>query len=260
MPKTVMDLGADPDETVALMRILMEGLGNAAAMMREVALKILLRPGAGEIELAQATEEFVRKAAPWLGPMIQDLLWLQLRHSLELEAVNAAERATGSLPGARLVTVAFADVAGFTRLGEGMPPQELHRLASRLVDLAQNLAVMPVRFIKAIGDAVMLVSTEPTALLAAVLDLADAAAAEGLPLLRIGVASGAAVTRGGDWFGPPVNVASRVTSTTHPGSVVVTESTRDLVGNAAGFEWAAAGTRQLKGVRESVKLFRPTRV
>ena len=163
--------------------------------------------------------------------------------------MNAAERAAGSLPGARHVTVAFADVAGFTRLGEAVTPEELQRVASRLVDLAQTLAVVPVRFIKAIGDAVMLVSTDPVALLEVVLDLADSAAADGLPRLRIGVASGAAVTRGGDWFGSPVNVASRVTSAARAGSVLVTESTRDVVGNAPGFGWSEAEMRRLKGVR-----------
>ena len=115
------------------------------------------------------------------------------------------------------------------------------------------------RFVKAIGDAVMLVSTDPGALLDAVLNLAHTAAGDGLPPLGIGVTSGAAVTRGGDWFGSPVNLASRVTSASCPGSVVVTESTRDLVGNAAGFEWTPIGTRQLKGVREAVNLFRLTR-
>ena len=45
------------------MRVLMEGLSHAAAMMREAALKTLLRPGATEIELAQATEEMARQGA-----------------------------------------------------------------------------------------------------------------------------------------------------------------------------------------------------
>ena len=257
--KLFIDEGVDPDETVALMRALMEGLGQAAAMMRLAAFKILMRPGASEIELAQASEELIRKTEPRLGPMIEDLLRLRLRQSLEVEAVNAAERAAGALPGARQVSVAFADVAGFTRLGETVPAEELHRLASRLVDLAYTLAVVPVRFIKAIGDEVMLVSTDPGPLLHTVLDLEAAARANGLPRLRIGVASGAAVTRGGDWFGRPVNVASRVTSAARPGSVLVAESTHDLVGSVAGLTWTPAGNRRLKGLRDEIKLFRLAR-
>jgi adenylate cyclase len=83
-----------------------------------------------------------------------------------------------------------------------------------------------------IGDAVMLVSPEPVPLLDALLDLTAAADKEDLPQLRVGVASGWAVSRAGDWFGSPVNVASRVTSVARPGSVLAAESTRELIGDA----------------------------
>src|SRR5439155_20425826 len=147
----------------------------------------LLRPGASEIELAQASEQLAVRAAPMLGPLMDDLIRLELRHSFAIEAVTAAEREAGLLPGARPVTIAFADLAGFTRLGEALPPDELERVASRLAELAHDVAVSPVRFVKSIGDAVMLVSVEAAPLLAAVLDLADTAAARDLPRLRIGV-------------------------------------------------------------------------
>jgi adenylate cyclase len=58
------------------------------------------------------------------------------------------------------VTVAFADVAGFTRLGEASPPEELENVASRLTELAHDVAGGPVRFIKSIGDAVMFVCAD----------------------------------------------------------------------------------------------------
>ncbi len=148
---------------------------------------------------------------------------LQLRHALETEAVNANERAAGApLPGARLVAVAFADMVGFTRLGETVPPEELEQLANRLADAAREVTVPPVRFVKTIGDAVMLVSTETSALLDAMLSLVEVTDAdEELPQLRVGLAYGPAVSRAGDWFGSPVNLASRVTSAARPGSVLV---------------------------------------
>ncbi|CQD23884.1 adenylate cyclase CyaA [Mycobacterium lentiflavum] len=254
--KFFIDIGVDPDETVALMRVLIEGLGYAAAMMRDAALNILLRPGGSEIELAQAAEELARRSAPQLGPMVEDLLFMQLRTSFQTEAVTAAERAVGKLPGAHQITVAFADVAGFTRLGEVLPPLELARVASRLAEAAQHAAVTPVRFVKSVGDAVMLMCIEPAPLLSALLALADGAKADGLPRLRIGVASGLAVTRGGDWFGSAVNLASRVTAAARPGTVMVAESTREAIGNISDFKWSAAGARQLKGVSGKVNLFR----
>jgi adenylate cyclase len=257
--KFFLDLGYNPEDAVAVMRVLVESLGHAAAMMREAALKTLIRPGASEIELAQASEQLALRAMPMLGPLMEDLTRLELRHSFEMEAVTAAERAAGTIPGARPVTVAFADLAGFTRLGEALPPEELERLASRLAALAHDAAAAPVRFVKSIGDAVMLVSFEAAPLLLAVMELADAAAAYDLPRLRIGVASGCAVSRAGDWFGSPVNVASRVTAAARPGTVLVAESARDAVANAPGFDWSSAGTRHLKGVSGEVKLFRVER-
>jgi adenylate cyclase len=255
-----LDLGMDPEDAVAVMRVLVESLGHAAAIMREAALKTILRPGSTEIELAEGSERLARQAAPSLGPLMEDLIRMVLRKSFEMEAVTAAERATGTLPGARPVTVAFADLAGFTRLGEALPAEELEHVASRLADLAHDVAFAPVRFVKSIGDAVMLVSFEAAPLLAAVLDLADAAAANGLPRLRIGVASGCAVTRAGDWFGSPVNLASRVTGAARPGTVLAAESARDAAANAPGFDWTSAGTRRLKGVSDEVKVFRVARV
>lgn len=255
-----LDLGMDPKDAVAVMRVLVESLGRAAAIMREAALKTILRPGSTEIELAEGSEQLARQAAPSLGPLMEDLIRMVLRHSFEMEAVTAAERAAGTLPGARPVTVAFADLAGFTRLGEALPAEELEHVASRLADLAHDVAFAPVRFVKSIGDAVMLVSFEAAPLLAAMLDLAEAAAANGLPRLRIGVAHGCAVTRAGDWFGSPVNLASRVTGAARPGTVLAAESARDAVANAPGFEWSSAGSRRLKGVSDEVKLFRVARI
>ena len=253
--KVFLDLGFDPDDTIAVMRVVMESLGHAAAVMREAALKTMLKPGATEIELAEASESLALRAAPMIGPMMEDLLRLELRHSFETEAVTAAERAAGRLPGARQITVCFADVVGFTRLGEALPPEDLERVANRLAELARDVSPAPVRFVKSIGDAVMLVCVDPAPLVGAVLDLVDAAAANDLPRLRIGVASGCAVTRAGDWFGSPVNVASRVTAAARPGTVLVAESTRDAIGNAGGFEWSSVGARHLKGVSGEVKVF-----
>jgi adenylate cyclase len=112
-----------------------------------------------------------------------------------------------------------------------------------------------VRFVKSIGDAVMLVCADPLPLVIAALDLLDAAAAYDLPPLRVGVATGCAVTRAGDWFGSPVNVASRVTAAAEPGSMLVAESTRDLIDSASSFELLPVGALQLMGVCGYVKHF-----
>ena len=259
--KRFIDAGIDPDLMLSVVRVLAEGLSNAAEVMRTTALAAVMHPGARELEIAKSAQALVSEMAPLLGPMIQDMLMLQLRHSMETEAVNANERAAGApLPGARLVAVAFGDLVGFTRLGESVPPEELEQLANKLADAAREVATPPVRFIKTIGDAVMLVSKDTRALLDAMLRLSDAIEAdEDLPQLRVGVAYGPAVSRAGDWFGSPVNLASRVTSAARPGSVLLAEAAREQIGDDAAFTWSFAKARRLKGIKDEVKLFRARR-
>ena len=259
--RMMLDLGIAPDDVVSVLRVMKESLGHAAAVMREAALKTILKPGATEIEVASAIEAMSVQAAPKFGPMMETLLRIELRRTFESEAVNAAERAVGKLPGAREMTVCFADLTGFTTLGEALPPEDLQRVANRLAELAHDVSLPPVRFVKSIGDAVMLVCAEPLPLVVAALDLLAAATENGLPPLRVGIATGPAVTRAGDWFGSTVNVASRLTAAARPATVLVAESTRDAIGNAQDVEWSPVGVRHLKGVSGEVKLFevhRPT--
>jgi len=259
--KKSLDLGIEPDQVVQITRTLAEGLSRAAEVMRYAALASILDPSASELQIAKNTEALIREIAPMLGPMIQEMLRLQLRHLMETEAVTASERAEGQrLPGARLVTIAFADLVGFTRLGEVVSPEDLERLAHRLGELAREVAVPPVRFIKTIGDEVMLVSPEPVPLLEAVLDLVDATEGDDdFPRLRAGIATGMAVSRAGDWFGSPVNLASRVTSAARPGSILVSEQTYEAIADDDRFTWSFAGARHLKGIKSDVKLFRARR-
>jgi adenylate cyclase len=117
-----------------------------------------------------------------------------------------------------------------------------------------------VRLVKTIGDAAMLASAEPEPLLEAALNLIAAADGEGedFPQLRAGTALGMAVPRAGDWFGRPVNLASRITAIARPGSLLaereVQESARD------SYSWSFAGERRLRGIREPVPLFRARRL
>lgn len=255
----LVGIGFAPEQVVLILRLLMDGLTHAAVLMRQTALQQLLYPGTTELQLAQAAEAMSRQADPLIGPLIEDLLRLALRHGFQTEVVNAAERASGSLPGARDVAVAFADLVGFTRLGEALPPEDLAHLAGELGDRARDVALEPVQFVKTIGDAVMFVSPDPVALLNAVLDLVDEGEADSLPRLRVGIAYGPAASYAGDWFGRPVNVASRVTVVAPPWAVYAEQSARDAVSDAAGIAWQEVGSRRLKGVRGEVRLFQASR-
>jgi adenylate cyclase len=253
------DAGISDDEQLELLRVLGRGLSQVAETLRALPLKLVLEPGMSEPELANRYAQAAGALYPLVNPLVESVLTLHLKHATQSTVVNALERSGGQLPGSREVSVCFADLVGFTRLGEEVAPDELGRLAGRLETLAGDVAEPPVRLVKTIGDAAMLASPEPEPLLGATLSLIDAADAEGedFPQLRAGAALGQALPRAGDWFGRPVNLANRITSVARPGSLLVERELRESVDS--GYRWSFAGERRLRGIRGPVPLFRARR-
>jgi len=137
---------------------------------------------------------------------------------------------------------------GWTELSEEIEETQIGSVADRLAALATDLLRPPARVVKMIGDAVMFVSPDEGPLLGLAIDLVDAAEKDPeFPQLRAGLASGLAVGRWGDWYGRPVNLASRVCSRARPGSVLVTEPVADAC-EGDGYRFSAAGEKRLKGI------------
>ena len=117
----------------------------------------------------------------------------------------------------------------------------------------------PVRLVKMIGDAAMLVSREVEPLLDAALELIEVAEGEGeeFPFLRAGLAVGPTLAQSGDYYGRAVNLASRLTAVARPGSVLLDAAAKEAAGD--DFSYSFAGERKLKGIDSGVKLFRARR-
>ena len=252
--------GISDEEILDLLRTLGRGLSQTAETMRALTMRLVLEPGVSEHELAQRYAYAASQLSPMVGPLVTNLLTLHLREMAQSEALSAAERSGGQLAGSREIAVCFADLVGFTRLGELLPPDELARKAVRLEALTSEVIDAPVRLIKTIGDAAMLTSLQAEPLLDAALDLLDAADAEGedFPQLRAGIAIGPAHSRAGDWFGRPENLASRITQIARPGSLLAEREVRESAREA--YRWSYAGERRLRGIREPVPLFRARRL
>jgi len=251
-------LGLSEDQILTVSRVLGRGLAQAAQVMRATILELTLEPGLRERELAERYERTVEAVLPHVGPLLENVVRMHLRNMVRGEAVDAAAREHGRLPGERDVGVAFADLVGFTRMGEEVPAEEVGRVAERLEAIGADVSGGPVRLVKTLGDAVMLVSDDAAELGVRCLDLVDAIAAEGesFPQIRVGVAHGAATPRGGDWFGAPVNLASRMTSMARTGSVLAAASARDAMGDDARTRWSFAGERRVKGLAAPVRTYR----
>jgi adenylate cyclase len=254
--KRFRDAGLPDDGILEIARVMGHGMSQVAATIGRVFGEAYLRAGDTERELGLRYAKATRRLAPETGPVLQHVLNVHQRELVRQAVVGSAQLASGRLPGAQHATVCFADLVGFTKLGERVPADELGAVGGRLTELASDVASPPVRLVKMIGDAAMLVSTEPGALLDAALALVERADAESedFPQLRAGVAAGEALARAGDWYGRPVNLASRITSIARPGSVLAAAEVRDAA--EAGYRWSFAGRRRVKGVRGEIALFR----
>ena len=252
------EAGLSPEGILEVTRVLGESMWRTAAAMRALVRDSVVRPDMDEREIARALAEAARYLTPSLGPLMEGALSLHMREGIRTDTLNQTELASGQ-PGIREVAVCFADLVGFTRLGEQVPVEELGTVAGRLAALATEVVEPPVRLVKTIGDAAMLTAPETDPMLDAALDLVEAAEeeGEGFPLLRAGVARGPVLTRGGDLYGRPVNLASRLTSIARPSSVLTTNEVCAAAGE--GYRFSRAGMRQIKGLPGTVGLMRVRR-
>jgi adenylate cyclase len=251
--KQFLDAGVPPEGVIDMARVLGHSLASVAEASRFMIGQAFVGADGTELDIAQLG----RLARPLADLMELTLAYVydlqlvdQLRHEMADREVIAA--------GQREMTVCFADIVGWTELSEEAEEERIGSVADRLSAMATDLLRPPARVVKMIGDAAMFVSPDTGPLLDLALDLVDAAEADQeFPQLRAGLASGMAVGRWGDWYGRPVNLASRVCSRARPGSVLVTEPIADACGND-GYRFSAAGQKNLKGIG-AVPLWRARR-
>jgi hypothetical protein len=149
--------------------------------------------------------------------------------------------------------VGFADLSGFTRLSQQLPLASLSGVLSVFEETATDTVhARGGRIVKFLGDAVMWVSAEPEDCARIALDLAThPRAAEAGIECRAGIAFGRVLAQDGDYFGTPVNLASRLVAVAEPGQVLVDPA---LAGLLSAEAWLAVpGVAQvLRGFDEPV--------
>jgi adenylate cyclase len=150
----------------------------------------------------------------------------------------------------------FADLVGFTALTAARGDETAAELACEFADAVRRLAAEHgVEFVKAMGDAVM-VRGDATELVALGLRLVrEDLAPPGRPPVRIGVHTGTAVSRDGDWYGTTVNVASRLACCAEGGELLLTEDTGRRMNGHGALELIDQGLRRLRGVPAPVHVF-----
>jgi adenylate cyclase len=259
--REVLDAGLDSDQLAELSRTIAVAMSQFAAASRQVVGQTFVGEGGTEGEVSDRVKQGAGGLVPTVGPTLDYVYRLHLREQLRHAAFDEVSDGgiVASPPDAGALAVGFADLVDFTKLGEQLPPEELGRVTGRLEVIAREVSHGPVRLVKLIGDAVMFASADTDALLEAAHELLERMA-EGededeLPLIRAGCAYGPVFTRGGDYYGRSVNLASRITETARPGSVLVTEEIRDHSVSGA-FSFSRARRKHLRGVSGSVELYR----
>ncbi len=129
------------------------------------------------------------------------------------------------------VTVGFADLVSFTALSNRLDEDRLGDLVeifeSRCADV---VAARRGRIIKTLGDSVLFVSDDPVAAMDIALAIIDVIGYDNrLPDVRIGLATGSVVLQMGDVYGPPVNMAARLTALARRNRVIADAATADLL-------------------------------
>ncbi len=151
-------------------------------------------------------------------------------------------------------TFLFMDLVGFTALTAERGDADAADVALRLYRLVRPLlSEYEAQEIKTMGDAMMLRCADPA--LAVSLGVRVAAGRRlprALPPLRVGIHTGTAVLREGDWYGHAVNVASRLCSAAGGGEVLVSEATRDAAGEIDTVMLGERRLHWLKNVPEPV--------
>jgi adenylate cyclase len=253
-----MEAGMSEEAIAEISRVLGEAMARVAATTTAAFAESFLHQGDSEEDVAWRFAELAEKLTPPFGPVLLAAFKGHLRETVQQGMISRAELAAGHLVGEQETTICFADLVGFTTLGGQLAAEELGSVVSKFGELAADVGNSEVRLVKTIGDAAMFTCREPGPVVEAALKLMEAVQEADLPSLRAGVAYGRALQRSGDLYGQAVNLASRVTAVARADSVLCTKEVRDAAEDE--FDWTYARKHRLKGVGNSVPLYRARRI
>jgi adenylate cyclase len=181
-------------------------------------------------------------------PFEELLVYVWRRHLAaavgRMEALGAREE---DLHTTRL-TVGFADIVQFTALSNTLTEERIGDLVELFeARCADVVASQRGRVIKSIGDSVLFVHEEPVAAYEIAEGIITVIGRDTrMPDVRVGLASGLVVQRLGDVFGPPVNMAARLTAVARRNRVIIDAETAGLLPDDQ-FETRRLAARPVRG-------------
>jgi adenylate cyclase len=232
--------------------------GRALREVAAIEARLSRRQAEPVLDADAATQaERVRAAFAELLPLGETLLLAvhrrMLEHAVAQVAVSELEsEAPSGLVEARPVTLAFCDLAGFTRYTDRQGDRAAMQAVERFLAVVDEHCAAG-RVVKGLGDGVLLAFDEPAAAVDATVRIVrDVRGQEG-PGVHASIHRGAAIERGGDYFGAAVNVASRLLAVAREDEIAATES---VVDRCPGLAWSAGEPLRLPGVGAPVAVRR----
>jgi adenylate cyclase len=231
-------------------------LGAATATIAEAAVSLfqvtvegpMRDEGRSELELAQENLRAVESL-----PGVEALMQLLFRAHMAAATRRLREARPRASVDTAPLAVGFVDLVGFTPLADRMSPRELREVVERFEDSAYDVVTSGGgRLVKIIGDAVMFVAVAPAAACDIALTLVERFAEDASVTPRGGIAVGDLLVRGGDYYGPIVNLAARIADLAVPSEMLVTQDVAAQGG--AGLRFEPAGKRMVKGLDAPVSL------
>jgi adenylate cyclase len=268
------EIGEDDLELLRLMATVLEAgfplvaflqiarvYGTAMSQIADAEVKLfhlyvhepMMRDGRPGLEIAEAMGGLASELLPLSTPIMERLHDRALKHFMEQDVVGHLEvdDADDDLGRVR-VTIAFADLAGYTRLTEEAGEEEALDVVERFVQAVQDTLPGEARVIKTIGDAVMVVGSDASAMVDWAVGFQELQG-DTRPAPRIGLHCGPALYRDGDYYGRAVNLASRVGARAAGGEVLVTGTVVEAAG--AHLDFSPIGEVRLKGFNEATELY-----
>jgi class 3 adenylate cyclase len=240
-----------PEAAMALARV----LGSGAARLAEATSSVMRGDPKNPMDRALSGSEArtaqVYAEATSLVPAIGNVLDAVHRH--HLEAARRHFEQVAPTPDTVRCGVGFADLSGFTEMSAAMSMPELSKLLSEFEDIATDtIHDLGGRVVKFLGDAVMYVAPTVPTLARITFGLVHhpEAAAAGLTA-RAGVAYGDMLAQDGDYFGPSVNLASRLVAVARPGEILASPSVVPLL-DLTSCDAVEREPQQLRGISEPV--------
>lgn len=228
--RTVTALGEagwlEEDLQVSMARALGQSLARLADWQLAT-IGSMIDPTVAPQQAMQRAEELV--------PVVEQLIGYVWRRHLAATAGRVLAAGSDELAAGTLA-VGFADLVGFTSLTREIGDEQLGELVEQFEGFASDIvATSGGRVIKTIGDEVLFVADDVATAAEIGVRLAEEVPRHAsLPELRVGMAYGTVLSRLGDVYGEPVNLASRLTSIARPGSVLVDRDfAEQLEGNPA---------------------------